>query len=116
MSLSETDYTAVIHFPIAPTVSGSQGTSRETEHKESSETEELLDEVAKLIIYNDDHNTFDWVIRCLIKYCGHEPIQAEQCAWIIHNTGKCQVKSGDYDKLKPIKDALCEAGLSAVIE
>jgi ATP-dependent Clp protease adaptor protein ClpS len=116
MRMSETDYTAVIHYPLSPIVFGSKGISRETEQEESSKTEELLDEVAKLIIYNDDHNTFDWVIRCLIKYCDHEAIQAEQCAWIIHNTGKCQVKSGEYDKLKPIKDALCEAGLSAVIE
>ncbi len=69
-----------------------------------------------LVVYNDDFNTFPDVINCLIHYCGHELTQAEQCALIIHNNGKCGVKSGEYDKLKPICEALLEHDLTARIE
>lgn len=84
------------------------------------EEEVLLDEdVAQgwaVILYNDDYNTFEWVIECLIRYCGHESIQAEQCAWIVHTKGKCSVKSGDFSELEPICTALCDNGLSATLE
>ena len=76
----------------------------------------LLEPSKSLVIYNDDVNTFESVINCLVHYCGHELDQAEQCAVIIHNNGKCSVKSGDYDKLKPICEALLEKRLTAVIE
>lgn len=69
-----------------------------------------------LILYNDDHNTFEHVINMLIKYCDHSEIQAEQCAWIVHNNGKCSVKRGEYNQLKPMCEALLEAGLTAKIE
>jgi len=69
-----------------------------------------------ILIYNDDVNTFEHVIRCLMKYCDHEFEQAEQCAHIIHNNGKCDVKRGTLEKLKPIHEALLENGLSATIE
>lgn len=83
--------------------------------------EELLleEEIAfgwSVVLYNDDVNTFDWVIECLIKYCKHNPIQAEQCALIVHTKGKCQVKSGDFNILEPICTALCDCGLSAALE
>jgi ATP-dependent Clp protease adaptor protein ClpS len=71
---------------------------------------------SKLIVYNDDFNTFDWVITCLCNYIKHTPEQAEQCALLIHTRGKCQVKSGSKTKLQPMKEALTDAGLSAVIE
>ena len=71
---------------------------------------------SKLVVYNDDHNTFDWVIQCLCKYLKHSSEQAEQCALIIHTKGKCDVKSGSKEALKPCKEALLDAGLSAVIE
>lgn len=77
---------------------------------------ELLAEHKALLIYNDDFNTFDHVINSLIKVCKHTAIQAEQCALIIHNTGKCKVKSGAYDDLEPMCIALLDRGLSAVIE
>ena len=70
----------------------------------------------RLIIYNDNVNTFEHVIDCLINYCRHEPQQAEQCAIIIHNRGRCSVKEGDLDSLKPIKEALCENYIDAKIE
>lgn len=71
---------------------------------------------SKLIVYNDDHNTFDWVIQCFIEVCGHTPEQSEQLALLIHFKGKAVVKTGDFDTLKPMKDALVDRGLSAVIE
>lgn len=70
----------------------------------------------QLIIYNDDVNTFDFVIESLIKVCKHERIQAEQCTHIIHYNGRCSVKDGDFKKLRPMCDALQDRGLSAVIE
>ena len=76
--------------------------------------EDLLN--SKLIVYNDDVNSFQWVIECLCKYCKHTPEQAEQCAMLIHNKGKCSVKSGTKKELTPIKDALLDAGLTASIE
>ena len=69
-----------------------------------------------IILYNDDYNTFNHVINCLVKYCKHDPIQAEQCALLVHHTGRCDVKHGSYDKLKPICEALLENGLTAKIE
>jgi ATP-dependent Clp protease adaptor protein ClpS len=72
--------------------------------------------VRDLILYNDDVNTFDYVIECLIQICEHDLLQAEQCTYIVHYTGKCAVKSGSYAKLNPMREALCERGLSAVIE
>ena len=81
-----------------------------------------LDEVvgtgleSNLIIWNDDYNTFEWVIICLITLLGHEGTQAEQCAMIIHNTGKCSVKRGSYEELSGFKDALVLRGLNVTIE
>jgi len=68
-----------------------------------------------LIIYNDDVNSFDHVISSLMKVCKHESIQAEQCTWIIHHNGKCAVKNGEFNSLKPMRDALCERGIDAKI-
>ncbi|MDI1235388.1 MAG: ATP-dependent Clp protease adaptor ClpS [bacterium] len=70
----------------------------------------------EIVLYNDDVNTFDHVIDCLMKYCKHDAQQAEQCALLVHTKGKCAVKSGDYSFLQPLCDALCENGLSAQIE
>jgi ATP-dependent Clp protease adaptor protein ClpS len=69
-----------------------------------------------LLLYNDDVNTFDFVTESLIKVCGHDPIQAEQCTYLVHYTGKCVVKNGTFDQLKPQCEALLERGLSATIE
>ena len=77
--------------------------------------QELLVEQSELLLYNDDVNTFDHVINMLCKYCEHDLIQAEQCAWIVHNNGKCMVKRGEFTKLKAICSALLDAGLSAKI-
>ena len=69
-----------------------------------------------LIVYNDDYNTFDHVTSTLIKVCKHRPIQAEQCTYIIHYKGKCLVKKGSYEILKPMREAISEAGIKAIIE
>ncbi len=69
-----------------------------------------------LILYNDDFNTFDFVTDSLIKVCRHEMLQAEQCTWLVHYTGKCVVKNGSFKTLKPMCDALLDRGLSAKIE
>ena len=83
-------------------------------------SEELLleEEVVKqneIILYNDDVNTFDHVINTLISTCEHTPEQAEQCSLIVHYNGKCTVKTGEYDDLKPRCSKLLQAGLSAEI-
>lgn len=71
---------------------------------------------AELIIYNDDVNTFDWVIRCLMEILKHTEQQAEQLSLLIHFKGKATVKTASRRELKPKKDALVDRGLSAVIE
>lgn len=70
----------------------------------------------QIVIFNDDVNTFEHVIVSLIEICKHEAIQAEQCANIIHNNGKCTVKTGEYSKLEPQCSALLTRGLSAEIQ
>ncbi len=77
---------------------------------------EIAEEQPKIIVYNDDVNTFDWVIECFVNVCGHSAIQSEQLSYLIHFKGKATVKTGSEKELKPIKDALTERGLSAVIE
>lgn len=69
-----------------------------------------------LVVWNDEVNTFDWVISSLMEVCGHTHEQAEQCALIIHFNGKYAVKQGEYLKLRPLCEALQERGLSATIE
>jgi ATP-dependent Clp protease adaptor protein ClpS len=69
-----------------------------------------------IILYNDDYNTFEHVIECLVHYCGHQPLQAEQCALIVHSNGKCSIKNGTYEDLEPICSALLENGLTAKIK
>lgn len=69
-----------------------------------------------LIVYNDEFNTFDHVIRVLIKVCKHTLEQAEQCTITIHYTGKCAVKKGSYTELKPMCEAILDAGIQATIE
>ena len=69
----------------------------------------------EIVMYNDDVNTFDHVIETLIRVCNHTPEQAEQCSLIVHYKGKCTVKTGSFDELKPQCTQLLEAGLSAEI-
>ena len=82
---------------------------------ESADKEQLVD-LCDLIVYNDDVNTFEFVIQTLVDVCGHEYLQAVQCTHLIHNNGKCGVKRGTFRDLQPKCDALLEKGLSATIE
>ena len=72
--------------------------------------------VKEIILHNDDVNTFDHVILSLMEICEHDPIQAEQCAMIVHYNGKCSVKRGTFDQLEPKCTALLDRGLSADIQ
>ena len=88
------------------------------EHFIEEELAEVLDEVTdrqKLLLYNDDVNTFDHVIDCLVRICKHEELQAEQCALIVHTKGKATVKTGARADLLAMCQALLDEGLSATI-
>jgi ATP-dependent Clp protease adaptor protein ClpS len=91
-------------------------TNNNIKFKEDVETVTMLDEYCTLIIWNDEVNTFDWVIETLIVVCGHAPEQAEQCAMIIDSKGKYAVKEGSYDVLKPMCEAILDRGIGATIE
>lgn len=82
---------------------------------ETIAVEELVGQ-RDLVVFNDDVNTFDHVIESLVKVCKHELEQAEQCTWIIHYNGKCQVKRGAFEKLEPMCVALLDRGISAEIQ
>jgi ATP-dependent Clp protease adaptor protein ClpS len=69
-----------------------------------------------LVVWNDEVNTFEWVIETLMEVCGHSLEQAEQCAMLIHTKGKYAVKRGSYDDLKPQCDAITERGIGATVE
>ena len=78
--------------------------------------EEILNSPYILILENDDYNTFDWVIECLMKICGHELEQASQCAHLVHFTGRCDVKRGDHEVITKLYNKLKSAGLSVTME
>ena len=86
------------------------------ELNEVMQVEDVNLEHSQLVVYNDDFNTFDWVIQCFMEVCSHTFEQSEQLSLIVHYKGKAIVKSGNFEKLKPMKDALVERGLSAVID
>tara|TARA_R110000850_G_scaffold99103_1_gene205466 strand:+ start:3963 stop:4238 length:276 start_codon:yes stop_codon:yes gene_type:complete len=88
-----------------------------TKEKIQEEIDVLTDEQKnnEIVLFNDEVNTFDHVIDTLVYACEHTPIQAEQCAWIVHYKGKCTVKTGSYEELEPRCSMLLDAGLSAEI-
>jgi ATP-dependent Clp protease adaptor protein ClpS len=69
-----------------------------------------------LVLHNDDVNTFVFVIDSLMEICGHEPIQAEQCAFITHHLGKCDIKRGELITLNPMLQGLLNRGLQVTID
>lgn len=85
-------------------------------YEEDTDVLTALDEPYSLIVWNDEVNTFEWVIETLVEVCGHSTEQAEQCAYIIHFQGKYAVKQGSYDELKPQCDAITERGIGATLE
>lgn len=82
----------------------------------SADTDTLTTDQYSLIVWNDEVNTFDWVIETLMEICGHSLEQAEQCAMFIHYKGKYAVKKGDYDILKPMCNSITERGIGATVE
>ncbi len=68
-----------------------------------------------LVLFNDDVNTFDYVIELLVNICNLDVLQAEQCAYLVHYKGKCSVKEGSYEKLKPLSELLADGGLTVEI-
>lgn len=91
-------------------------TNIETDSREKTDVITLTEETCHLVVWNDEVNTFEWVIETLMEICGHSYEQAEQCAYIIHFHGKYAVKNGRYDDLKPPCDAITERGINATVE
>ncbi|MDH7461470.1 ATP-dependent Clp protease adaptor ClpS [Chitinophagaceae bacterium 26-R-25] len=87
-----------------------------TRVEEDVDTLTAVDEPYQLIVWNDEVNTFEWVIETLVEVCGHSVEQAEQCAMIIHVKGKYAVKKGEYETLKPLCDAITDRGIGATVE
>jgi len=83
--------------------------------KPYNKDQEDISEEKELILFNDDFNTFDFVIETLIDVCGHDPLQAEQCALIAHFNGKCGVKKGAFEVLKPMHDEMANRDLTVSI-
>jgi ATP-dependent Clp protease adaptor protein ClpS len=75
-----------------------------------------VEEPCSLVVWNDEVNTFEWVIETLIEVCGHTYEQAEQCSYFIHYRGKYAVKQGSYEELKPLCDAITDRGIGATVE
>jgi ATP-dependent Clp protease adaptor protein ClpS len=84
------------------------------------QTEELIEEdrinQRFLTLHNDEVNSFEYVIKALVDVCKMDSVQAEQCTYLVHFKGKCDIKKGDFDYLKPFKEALIDKGLEATID
>ncbi|MBL7734413.1 MAG: ATP-dependent Clp protease adaptor ClpS [Chitinophagaceae bacterium] len=83
---------------------------------EETDTLTITSDPYSLVVWNDEVNTFEWVIETLMEVCGHSAEQAEQCAYIIHYQGKYAVKNGEYEELKPECDAITDRGIGATLE
>ena len=88
----------------------------DTQLWEDVEISTEVDEPCSLVVWNDEVNTFEWVIETLIEVCGHTYEQAEQCSYFIHYRGKYAVKQGSYEELKPLCDAITDRGIGATVE
>jgi ATP-dependent Clp protease adaptor protein ClpS len=86
------------------------------DQEEDVDVLDSTDQSCSLIVWNDEVNTFEWVIDALVEICNHTQEQAEQCAMIIHTQGKYAVKLGGYNELKPMCDAITDRGIGATIE
>ena len=91
-------------------------TDTKTNPAEETDVLTLTEDTCNLIVWNDEVNTFEWVIETLMEVCGHSHEQAEQCSYLIHYQGKYAVKNGSYDDLRPLCDAILERGISATVE
>lgn len=80
------------------------------------EVKETGNQTPSLILWNDEVNSFEWVIKCLVDVLSHNKLQAEQCAYMVHHNGKCSIKSGEEKILKGYAEKLGELGLTVSIE
>jgi ATP-dependent Clp protease adaptor protein ClpS len=87
-----------------------------TKKQKQVDLEDKLSSPFILILWNDDYNSFDWVIECLMRVCGHEFEQASQCAHLVHYTGKCDVKRGDKETISAMYKKLKGANLTVTME
>ncbi len=92
-----------------------KGQEKTSPHEVSEILTDTLDPFS-LVVWNDEVNTFEWVIETLVEVCQQSFEQAEQCAYIIHFRGKYAVKNGSYEELKPLCDAITERGIGATVE
>lgn len=90
--------------------------SNHPEHFNFEEEIKGSDNLNSLVLHNDDVHSFEYVIDVLVKVCDHDVFQAEQCAYITHYKGKCDVKRGEKDNLSPLRYKLIEKGLRATID
>ena len=87
-----------------------------TKEQYQSHQETTLQAERSLVLFNDHENTFDFVIDVLCTVCEHTEEQAEQCAWITHYKGKCQVMTGDIDELQHKASLMSDAGLTVEVQ
>ncbi len=87
-----------------------------TDYQQETDLLTAHENLCSLIVWNDEVNTFEWVIETLIEVCGHSSEQAEQCSYFIHYKGKYSVKQGEYEELKGMCDAITERGIGATVE
>lgn len=90
--------------------------NHDTEILEEIQIETLVEKDWKLVVYNDDVNTFDHVIQTLIEICSHSPIQAEQCTLMIHYKGRATVKQGEYEELVQMRTGITDRHINAEVE
>ncbi len=102
-------------FRLTSRLSKTKPMSSKEKYSEELLLEEEVIKQNEIVLFNDDVNTFDYVIDTLIYACDHTPEQAEQCSLIVHYKGKCTVKTGPFEDLEPRCSKLLEAGLSAEI-
>ena len=86
------------------------------QHADETDVLTMNEDPCSLVVWNDEVNTFEWVIETLMEVCGHSNVQAEQCAYLIHFKGKYAVQNGSYDELKQNCDAITDRGIGATIE
>ena len=85
-----------------------------TKTEQEQKSKKQISNSYSLVLYNDDVNTFDHVINCLIRICQHDVVQAEQCAWLVHNRGKCNIKSGKLTILRKFSASFSRSGGTSV--
>lgn len=102
-----------LHYNIPTNIRDYENPQRE--YEEDVAVLEKEDEVYKIILWNDEVNTFDYVIDALVEICEHTLEQAEQCTFLVHYKGKCTVKTGSLEKLKPMHEKLLSRSLTSEI-